>query len=94
MQDCHYYVIVFCIMTYVSTPHVGMILKKMVATLKVHKWHARNLYVRLVKGLHEPDQALSSAFMSNRTINFIEHGEQIASRLYTRLKYYHQITRK
>ena len=44
--------------------------KKMATTLKVHKWHARNVCVRLVNGLHEPYQALSSASMGNRTVNF------------------------
>ena len=58
-------------MAYGSTPYVGMALKKkMAATLKVHKWHARNVSVRLVKGLHEPYQALPSASMGNGTIYF------------------------
>ena len=57
-------------MVYGSTPYVGMTPKKMAATLKVHKWHAQNVCVRLVKGLHEPYQALLSASMSNWTINF------------------------
>ena len=35
--------------------------KKMAATLKVHKWHARNVDIRLVKGFHEHYQALSWA---------------------------------
>ena len=43
---------------------------KFAATLKVHKWHAQNVYSRLVKGLCEPYQSLLSAFMSNRTVNF------------------------
>ena len=43
---------------------------KMAATLKVRKWHAQNVCVRLVKGLHEPYQALPSASMGNGTINF------------------------
>ena len=57
-------------MAYGSTPSVGMALKKMAATLKVHKWHARNVTIRLVKGLHEPYQALLNASMGNGTINF------------------------
>ena len=71
------------IMAYSSTPYVGMTPKKMVATLKLHKWHARNLYVRLVKGLHEPDQAVLSASMSNGIVNFAgEHrwSTRLASR--------------
>ena len=43
-----------CIMAYGSTPYVGMAPKKMAATVKVHKWHAQNVCVRLVNGLHEP----------------------------------------
>ena len=58
------------IMAYYRTPYVGMTPKKMTSTLIVHKWHARNVCVRLVKGLHEPYQALSSASMGNGTINF------------------------
>ena len=58
------------IMAYGSTPYVGMTPIKLVATLRVYKWHAWNVYVRLVKGLHGPYQAISSASMSNRTINF------------------------
>ena len=42
----------------------------MAATLKVHKWHARNVYVKLVKSLYEPYQALPSASMSSGTVNF------------------------
>jgi len=57
-------------MAYSSTPYVGMAPKQMAATLKVHKWHARNVSVRLVKGLHEPYQALPSPSMGNGTINF------------------------
>ena len=49
------------IMAYSSTPYVGMTLKKMAATLKVHKWHTRNVCVRLVKGLHEPYRMLPLA---------------------------------
>ena len=41
--------------------------KKNGGYIKSPKWHARNVYVRLVQGLNEPDQ---SAFMSNGTINF------------------------
>ena len=57
-------------MVYGSTPYVGMTLKKMVATIKVHKSHTRNVCVRLVKGLYDPYQALPSASMSNWTVNF------------------------
>ena len=57
-------------MVYGSTPYVGMAPKKMAATLKVHKWHTRNVSVRLVKDLHEPYQVLPSASMGNGTINF------------------------
>ena len=38
--------------------------------LKEHKWHAQNIYVRLVKGLYGPYQALPNASMSNGTVNF------------------------
>ena len=58
------------IIAYGSTPYVGMTPNKMAATLKVHKWHARNVCIRLVNGLYEPYQALSSASMANKTINF------------------------
>ena len=57
-------------MAYGSTPYVGIALKKMAAILKVHKWDARNVSTRLVKGLHEPYQALLSATMGNGTIIF------------------------
>ena len=57
-------------MAYGSTPYVGMTPKKMAATIKVHKLHARNVYDRLVNGLYEPYQALPSASMSNGTVNF------------------------
>ena len=59
------------IVVYSSTPYICRDdPEKMVATLKVHKWHAQNVYVRVVKGLCEPDQALSSASMSYRTDDF------------------------
>ena len=45
--------------------------KIMAATLKVHKRHARNVCVRLVNGLYERYQALLSASMGNRTVNFV-----------------------
>ena len=45
-------------MAYSSTPYVGMTPQKMVATLKVCKWHAQNVCARLVNGLHEPYQVL------------------------------------
>ena len=52
-------------MAYSSTPYVGMILKKNGSHIKVHKWHTQNVYVRVVKILYEPDQALLSVSMSN-----------------------------
>ena len=49
-------------------PLVGKVPKKM-SHIKVHKWvvkwHARNVCVRVVKGLHEPYQSLSSAYMDD-----------------------------
>ena len=51
-------------------PYVGWPRKKMAATLKVRKWYARNVDVRLVKGFHEHDQALSGASMSNGTVRW------------------------
>ena len=51
-------------MAYGSTPYVGMAPKKMAAAL------ARNIWVRLVKALHEPYQALPSVSMGNGTIKF------------------------
>ena len=59
-------------MAYGSTPYVGMTPKKMVATLKVHKCHARNVRIRLVNVLHEPYHALSTVSMGNKTVNFAE----------------------
>ena len=58
-------------MVYGSSPYVGMAPKKIAATLKVYKWYTRKVSVWLVKGLHEPYQALLSASMGNgfRTIN-------------------------
>ena len=56
------------IMAYSITPYVGMTLKKVAATLKVHKWHTRNGCVRLIKSLHVPYQALSSVSISNWTL--------------------------
>jgi len=35
------------IMAYGCTPYVGMAPKKIAATLKVRRWHARNVCVRL-----------------------------------------------
>ena len=49
----------------------------MAATLKVHKWHAWNVCIRLVEGLHEPYQILLSAFMDNGTVNFAEYSESM-----------------
>ena len=40
----------------------------MVATLKVHKWHASNVCIRLVQGIHEPYQTLPSASMDMRPL--------------------------
>ena len=57
-------------MAYGSTPYVGMVPKKVAATLKVRKWHAQNVHVRLVKSFHEHYQELSSAFMSNGIVKF------------------------
>ena len=57
-------------MVYGSTPYVEMTKNGSHAHLEVHKWHTGNVYVRLVKGLHEPYQALPSASMSNRIVNF------------------------
>ena len=69
LTGCHiatqwgnYTVALLCIGSYVATcnicgwPYVGMALKKM--TLRVHKWHAWNVCVRLVKGLHGPYRVL------------------------------------
>ena len=58
------------IMAYDSMPYVGMTPKETAATLKVYRWHAWNDCIRLVNGLHEPYQALSSASMGNRIVNF------------------------
>ena len=38
-------------MAYGCTPYVGMALKKLAATIKVHKWHAQNVCIRSVKDL-------------------------------------------
>ena len=57
-------------LVYGSTQYVGMTPQKMAATLKVHKRHDRNVCVKLVNSLCEPYQSLSSASMSNRTVNF------------------------
>ena len=64
------YILLFLhfIMAYGSMPYVGMTPQKMAATLKVHKWHTRN--VISVSGLYELYQALSSTSMGNRIINF------------------------
>ena len=64
------------IMAYGSTPYVGMPWKKIVATLKVHKWHTRNICVRLVKGLYKPYQALPSVSMGNGNITFAKVPDQ------------------
>ena len=60
----------YIIMAYGSTPYVEMTPKKMAATLKVHKWHAWTVCIRLVNSLYEPYQALSNASMANKTVNF------------------------
>ena len=57
-------------MAYGSTPYVGMTPEKNGGHIEVHKWHAQNVCVRLVNGLYEPYQALSSASMANKTVNF------------------------
>ena len=57
-------------MAYGSMPYVGMVPKKMAATLKVRKSHAGNVAVRLLKGFHEHYRALSSGSTSNGTIKF------------------------
>ena len=57
-------------MAYGSTPYVGMTPKKNGSRIESHKWHARNVCVRSVNGLHEPYQALSSGSMGNRSIKF------------------------
>ena len=48
--------LVFYIMAYSSTSYAGMAPKEMAATLKAQNWHAWNVCVRLVEGLHEPYQ--------------------------------------
>ena len=55
-----------------TSGYIGMAPKKMAVTLKVHKWHTQNDYIRLVKGLREPYLALPSASMGNGTIDFAE----------------------
>ena len=57
-------------MAYGSTPYVGMTPKKNGRHIKSAQKHARNIFVRLVKGLYEPYQALSSVFMSKKTVKF------------------------
>ena len=57
-------------MTYGSTPYVGMALKKNGGHIISAQMTRLKCYVRLVKGLYEPYQALPSASMSNRTVNF------------------------
>ena len=54
---------------YSNTLYVRMTPGKMEATLRVHRWHTRNVCVRLVNSLHKPYQALSSASMGNRAVN-------------------------
>ena len=63
-------IVIEYIMVYGSTPYVGMAPKKIAAALKVHKWPARNVCVRLVQALHEPYQALPSVSIGNGTIKF------------------------
>ena len=58
------------IMAYGSTPYVGMIPKINGGHIKSAQMTRLKLYVRLVKGLYEPYQALPSASMSNETVNF------------------------
>ena len=67
-------------MAYGSTPHVGLTPKKMAAALKVHKWHARNVSVRLVNSLHEPYQALPSASIGNGNITFAGKHHKVPDR--------------
>ena len=52
------------IMAYGSMPYVGMTPKEKEATLKVHKRHAQNVCYS-----QRPHQVLSSASMSNKTVN-------------------------
>ena len=57
-------------MAYGSKPYVGMTLKKnggYIQSAQMTRW---NVCIRLVNGLHEPYQALSSASMGNMTVNF------------------------
>ena len=39
--------------------------------VKSHKWHTWNICIKVVKGLYEPYQSLSSAFMNNRMLESI-----------------------
>ena len=39
--------------------------------VKSHKWHTWNICIKVVKGLYEPYQSLSSAFMNNRVLESI-----------------------
>ena len=54
-------------MAYGSMPYVGIALKKNGGYIKSAH---RNVCIRLVKGLYEPYQALSSASMGNGSITF------------------------
>ena len=65
---------------YHGMPYVGMAPKKMVATLKVHKWHTRNVCIRLVNGLHDPYQALLSASMGSGPLTSLESITKVPNR--------------
>ena len=57
-------------MAYGSTPYIGMAPKKNGGHIKSAQMTRSNVCIKLVNGLHEPYQALSSASMGIRTANF------------------------
>ena len=57
-------------MAYGSTPYVGMASKKNGGHIKSAQMTRSKCLVGLVKGLYEPYQALPSASMGDRTVNF------------------------
>ena len=68
------------IMAYGSMPYVGMAPKNNGGHFKSAQWHTQNVCVRLVKGIHEPYQALLECFHGQREhyLRWRVPGQQVA----------------
>ena len=71
------------IMAYGSTPYAEMPPTQMTATLKVHKWHARNVCFRLAKGMSECFHEQQNCYLCWRALLKYQIGKslKLANRL-------------